>query len=139
MPGFVGTAFRAMRMRPQTVRFRPASTHRKCHMPFYMSQITLSPEGLKAMTANPQDRTGPLGKLFEAAGGRLHHYFFAFGESDAVIISEAPDNTAYASLMLAALGGGAVSSMKTTVLMTHEEGLDAFRPAGAAAYAPPSG
>lgn len=108
-------------------------------MPFYMSQITLSPEGLKAMTANPQDRRGPVGKLFEAAGGKLHHYFFAFGEADVVIIGEAPDNTACASLMLAAMGGGAISSSKTTVLMSHEEGLEAFRRAGQVAYTPPGG
>ena len=81
----------------------------------------------------------PIGKLFEAAGGRLHHYFFAFGECDAVIIGEAPDNTAYASLMLAALGGGAASTSRTTVLMTHEEGVEAFRRAGKVAYAPPGG
>ncbi len=56
-----------------------------------------------------------------------------------MIIGEAPDNTAYASLMLAALGGGAVSSMKTTVLMTHEEGIEAFRRAGQVAYTPPAG
>ena len=47
----------AMRTRPGVVRFRRASTRRRCQMPFYMTQITLSPEGLKAMTANPQDRT----------------------------------------------------------------------------------
>ena len=70
-----------------------------------------------------------------------NNVIFGEGNSHApvLIIGEAPDNTAYASLMLAALGGGAVSSMKTTVLMTHEEGVEAFRRAGQVAYAPPGG
>jgi len=106
-------------------------------MPFYMSQVKLSPEGVEAMTANPQGRVSPMGRAFEAIGGKLHHYFFAFGEYDIVLIGEAPDNTACASLILAVLGGGAVSDANTTVLMTHEEGLEALRRAGQVEYAAP--
>ncbi len=72
--------------------------------------------------------------LIEAAGGKMLHFFFAFGEYDVVIISEAPDNTAYSSVALAAAAGGGLSKLKTTVLMTGEEGLASLRGAGEVAY-----
>ena len=47
--------------------------------------------------------------MIEAAGGKLHVFYYSFGEYDAVLISEAPDNQTRASIMIAAAGGGAVS------------------------------
>ena len=106
-------------------------------MPFYMTQVSFTPEATKAMVANPPDRAATIGKMLEASGSRLLHYFFAFGEYDAVLISEGPDNTTVASVLMAAAAGGAIAKMKTTVLLTHDEGLEAFRRAGAVAYTPP--
>ena len=103
-------------------------------MPFYMTQASYTPEAWKAMVASPQDRAATMEKLIEAAGGKMQQFFFAFGEYDVVIISEAPDNTAYSSVALAAAAGGALSKLKTTVLMTTEEGLAALRGAGEVAY-----
>jgi len=108
-------------------------------MPFYMSQVTYTPGAMKAMVENPQDRVAVIRKMQEAAGCRLLHFFYAFGEYDVVAISEGPDNTAVASLLLALAAGGAVARMKTTVLMTPEEGQEAFRRAGGVLYAPPAG
>ena len=54
-------------------------------MPFYLTQAKPSQDAIQAMTARPQDRSGPVGKLLEAVGGKLHHYFFAFGEYDVVL------------------------------------------------------
>ena len=106
-------------------------------MPFYMTQASYTPEAWKAQAANPQDRAAVMGKMIEAAGGKMLHFFFAFGEYDGVIISEAPDNTAYSSVALAAAAGGGLSKLKTTVLMTTEEGLAALRRVGEVAYRPP--
>ena len=39
----------------------------------------------------------------------------------------------------ALIAGGAVAKIKTTVLMTPEEGLEAFRRAGEVVYSPPEG
>ena len=40
---------------------------------------------------------------------------------------EAPDNVSMASVALALSGGGAISSLETTVLLTVDETLDALR------------
>ena len=106
-------------------------------MPFYMTQASYTPEAWRAQVGSPQDRSVAMKTMIEAAGGKMLHFFYAFGEYDVVIISEAPDNTAYSSVALAAAAGGSVSKLKTTVLMTTEEGLAALQGAGEVAYRPP--
>ena len=77
--------------------------------------------------------------LLEAVGGRLHHYFFAFGEYDVVLLYEAPDNASAAAPLLAAVGVGTLVASKTTVLMSMEDAMTSMRKAGAASkqYQPP--
>jgi len=101
-------------------------------MPYYMTQAKYSKDAVQAMLANPQDRSGPIGKLLEAVGGKLHHIFFAFGEDDVVVLYEAPDNASAAGVILAVAGSGAISAGKTTVLMTMEEAVTAMKKGGAA-------
>jgi uncharacterized protein with GYD domain len=108
-------------------------------MPFYLTQAKLSKDAIQAMMAKPQDRTGPVGKLLETVGGKLHHYFFAFGEYDIVLLYEAPDNASAAAPLLTAVGAGTAAASKTTVLMSMDEAMTAMRKAGAASgqYQPP--
>ncbi len=49
-----------------------------------------------------------------------------FGKYDLVFIMEAPDNVTAASLSLAFCAGGAVKAIKTTPLMTIDEGIEAM-------------
>jgi uncharacterized protein with GYD domain len=109
-------------------------------MPFYMTQAKLSKDAIQAMIAKPQDRRGPIGKMLEAVGGKLHHYFFAFGDYDVVILYEAPDHASAAGPVLAAAAAGAVSASKTTVLMSMEQAMDAMKKGAAAGgvYQPPT-
>lgn len=109
-------------------------------MPFYMTQTKLSNDAIKALIAKPQDRRGPIAKMLEAVGGKLHHYFFALGDYDIVILYEAPDNVSAASAVLTAAGSGATSASKTTVLMSMEEAVASMTKAGTAgaAYRPPT-
>jgi len=71
----------------------------------------------------------------EAMGGKLEAYYFAFGESDVVVISDVPDNVTAAALAIG-IGSSGTVSLKTTVLLTPEEVDQAtkktisFRPAG---------
>jgi uncharacterized protein with GYD domain len=110
-------------------------------MPFYLTQAKLSQAALSALIANPHDRKAPVAKLLEAVGGKLHHYFFCFGEYDVAILLEAPDNQSAAAAILAVAGSGAVTDQKTTVLLTMEDGIAAMTKAGSAsrAYQPPTG
>ena len=106
-------------------------------MPYYMTQVSYNADAWRAQVQNPQNRSEQIGNLLEAAGARMLSFYYAFGEYDVVIISEAPDNTTVASVVIAAAAGGALSGIKTTPLMTSEEGMDAIKGAQTVAYAPP--
>ena len=56
----------------------------------------------------------------KSAGGKLEAFYFAFGESDAIVIVDAPDHATIASASLAINASGAVHT-KTVVLLTPEE------------------
>jgi uncharacterized protein with GYD domain len=58
--------------------------------------------------------------MVEALGGRLEAFYFAFGENDAHVILDLPDNLTAAAISLAVTSTGAVST-RTTVLLTPEE------------------
>ncbi len=99
-------------------------------MAFYLLQGRYSQEGIQALVANPQDRRAAVARLIEAVGGKLHAYFFAFGDYDAVFIIEAPDNVEVAAAVMTALAAGGVARVKTTPLLTWAEGLQAMQKAG---------
>jgi hypothetical protein len=50
---------------------------------------------------------------------------------------EAPDNVSMAAVAVAISGGGALSSMETTVLMSVDETLEALQKAGQIKYRSP--
>lgn len=106
-------------------------------MPHYLIQASYTPEALAAMVRDPQDRAAVIRPIIEGLEGKLHAFFFAFGESDVVLLVEAPDNVAVASLAIAVGAGGAVSSIKTTVLMTAADAKQAMQRAGTVRYIAP--
>ena len=63
--------------------------------------------------------------------------YYAFGEDDAVLIAELPDNVSAAAIALTVAGGGAAKAFKTTVLMSVEEVREAMRRASGTEYRPP--
>ncbi len=67
----------------------------------------------------------------------MHGFWYAFGDHDGYNLWEAPDNVSMAATALAISGGGALSSVQTTVLMTVEETLAALEKASSIAYRPP--
>ncbi len=106
-------------------------------MPYYMIQATYTSEAWAAMVANPQSPMERLKPLVEGLGGTIESIFYAFGEHDIVVIWQGPDNVSAAAGALATAAGGAVKSIKTTVLLTVEEGLEAMKKAAGAVYRPP--
>ena len=59
-------------------------------------------------------------KSFTGLGGRLEAFDFAFGDVDAYVIVDLPDNVTAAAMALA-VGQSALASTKTVVLLTMEE------------------
>jgi len=90
-----------------------------------------------AQIKDPQDRLEVVRPLFEAAGGSIESAFLAFGESDLVLIVEFPDNLTAASVSMILAAGGGVTNIRTTPLMTIEDGVEALKKAGSLSYTPP--
>ena len=107
-------------------------------MPHYLIQGTYSLQAWAKLTKNPEDRTAPVRKVIEGLGGKLIALFLAFGEYDVVALVEMPDNVSAAAFSIAGAAGGAIKNVKTTPLMTTEDGIAAMRKAAEAGYRPPS-
>jgi uncharacterized protein with GYD domain len=65
-------------------------------------------------------RRAAITETIESVGGKLETFYFAFGDVDAYIIIDLPNNISAAAIWLAANRSGAVAS-KTVVLLTPEE------------------
>ena len=107
-------------------------------MPVYLTRFSYTPETWARMIENPEDRRAAAQAYIESVGGKLHGFWYAFGEHDAINLWEAPDNVSMAAVALAITGGGALSSLETTVLLTVDETLEALRKAGQVSYRPPA-
>ena len=106
-------------------------------MPFYLTRFSYTPETWARLIANPEDRRSAAKQYIESVGGRLHGFWFAFGEHDAYNLWEAPDNVSMAATAIAISAGGALSSLHTTPLLTVEETLAALEKAKTIQYRRP--
>jgi uncharacterized protein with GYD domain len=90
-------------------------------MPKYLTVASYTPEGAKGLLKEGGTaRRAAVEKLMKSLGGRLEAFYFAFGESDAYIITEVPDNVTVAALSLSVSASGSIHT-KTIVLLTPEE------------------
>ena len=106
-------------------------------MPLYLSKFSYTPETWARLIGNPEDRRKAAQEYIESVGGKLHGFWYAFGEHDGYTLWEAPDNVSMAAVALAIAGGGALRSLETAVLLTVDETLEALRRAGPVQYRPP--
>lgn len=105
-------------------------------MPYFLHQVSYTPEALARLIANPQDRFEAVRAPIEKLGGKVQNSYFAFGQYDAVLITEMPDNISAAAIALAFAAGGTVSKCNTTTLLTAAEAQDAMRKAATCGYKP---
>jgi len=106
-------------------------------MPLYLTRFSYTPETWARLIGNPEDRRKAAQEYIESVGGKLHGFWYAFGERDGYSVWEAPDNVSMAAVALAITGGGALSSFETTVLLTVDETMDALRRAEQVRYRAP--
>jgi uncharacterized protein with GYD domain len=106
-------------------------------MPLYLTRFGYTPETWARLIGNPEDRRNAAQTYIESVGGKLHGFWYAFGEYDGYTLWEAPDNVSMAAVALAITGGGALSSLETTVLLTVDETMDALRKAQQVGYRAP--
>lgn len=106
-------------------------------MPKYLFEARYTAEGVKGLVRDGgTGRRAAIDKACVSAGGKLEAMYFAFGDVDAYVVADLPDNVSAAALALAVNQAGAATT-RTVVLMTAQE-VDA---AGkkSVAYSPPKG
>ena len=104
---------------------------------FYITRFSYTPETWARLMKNPEDRRLAARTYMESVGGKLHGFWYAFGEFEGYCLWEAPDNISMAAVGFAITGGGALSKLETTPLLTVEETLDALRLAQKVGYKVP--
>lgn len=86
-------------------------------MPAYVSLIRFTEQGVRNFKESPA-RLDAAKKAFQAAGGELKAFYLAFGEYDAIVISEAPNDETAAKL---ALSIGAQGNLRTSTTRVFTE------------------
>src|SRR2546425_8977430 len=94
-------------------------------MPFFLHQVSYTPEALARLIANPQDRFDAVRAPIDKLGGRVLNSYFAFGEYDAVLITEMPDNVSAPSIAFAFAAGASLRNSHTTMLVSNAQRLEA--------------
>ena len=110
-------------------------------MPYFMSQWSYVAAEVRALIDKPQNRADVVAKAIEAFGGKLHQFYFTFGEFDGVAISEFPDKGTALACFMTFAGEGGLKSFRTTALLTPEESNHSMEIARKvfSNYKPPSG
>jgi len=106
-------------------------------MPMYLTRFSYTPETWTRLAKHPEDRREAARSYIESVGGKLHGFWYAFGEYDGINLWEAPDNVSMAAVAMALSGGGALSKCETTALLTVEETLAALERAETVGYRAP--
>ena len=114
------------------------NTKENSKMAFYLTRFSYTPETWARLMKNPEDRREAARKYIESVGGKLHGFWYAFGEYDGYNIWEAPDNVSMAAVALAISGGGALSKCETIPLLTVEQTIEALHRAQKVGYRSPA-
>jgi uncharacterized protein with GYD domain len=90
-------------------------------MPKYLIEASYTNEGIKGVrSAGGSSRRDAVKAMVEGVGGSLESFHFGFGEHDAYVIAELPNNEAATAVALTVNASGG-ATVKTTVLLTPEE------------------
>ena len=87
----------------------------------YLIEANYVGEGMKGLLKEGgSSRRQAVDKLLASVGGKVESFYYAFGDTDAYVVLDVPDNITAAAVALTVAASGAVK-LKTTVLMTPEE------------------
>jgi uncharacterized protein with GYD domain len=90
-------------------------------MPRYLFEASYTLEGVRGVqSAGGTARRDAVAKAAESVGGKLESFDFAFGDRDAYVIAEAPDNESAAAIALTVNGSGG-ATVRTVVLLSPDE------------------
>jgi uncharacterized protein with GYD domain len=90
-------------------------------MPKYLVISSYTSEGIKGVIKNGGTaRSAAAQEAVKSLGGTMESFHFAFGEDDAFIILDMPDNIAAAAIAMAVSAAGLVAA-RVVVLLTPSE------------------
>ena len=99
-------------------------------MPHYLLQLSYTSEAWAGLVASPRNRIKDVEPVIKKAGMKLVYSALSFGKHDIVVIVDAPDNVSVAGLAMDFAAGGSIKDIKTTPLISWEDGVKAMRKAG---------
>lgn len=105
-------------------------------MAHYLVQVAYTADAWASLVKNPQNRIDVVSSAVEKLGGKLMHGWMCFGDFDTVVIMEMPDNVSAAAFAAAIASGGSCKAVKTTPLLSAEDGVAAAKKAGTSGYRP---
>ena len=90
-------------------------------MPKYLFEATYTPEGVRGLKeAGAASRAKAVNDMASGLGGSLESFWFAFGEVDAYVVVDLPDDEAAAAAAFTVGASGSIQ-VKTVKLLTVEE------------------
>ena len=103
----------------------------------FLFEASYTQDGVKGVqSAGGNSRRDAVAQVAESVGGKLESFFFAFGDRDAYVVCDLPDNESAAAVALTVNAAGG-ATVRTVVLLTPDE-VDAaakrsvdYRPPGA--------
>ena len=105
-------------------------------MPKYLLKVRYAGEGLAGvMKDGGSARRAAADDLAKSLGGSVESFHFAFGDDDAFVICDLPDNKAAAKIAMTVSSTGRVA-ISTVPLLTVDE-VDAIAAGDRLEYAPP--
>jgi uncharacterized protein with GYD domain len=105
-------------------------------MPKYLLKVRYTGDGIQGvMRDGGSARRAAAQDVAKAVGGAVESFHFAFGDEDAFVICDLPDNKAAATLAMTVSASGRVA-ISTVPLLTVDE-VDAIAAGSKPAYTPP--
>jgi uncharacterized protein with GYD domain len=96
-------------------------------VPKYLFQATYTREGVEGVRSKGgTDRRDAVEHAAASLGGRLESFNFAFGDHDAYVVLNLPDDEAAAAVAMT-VGAAGGATVRTTVLLTPEQVDEAAR------------
>jgi uncharacterized protein with GYD domain len=87
----------------------------------YLFEARYTAEGAKGVAREGgSGRRAAIAKMTEGLGGRVETFYFAFGDVDAYVVVDLPDNVTAAAAALAVSQSGA-ATVKTVALISPED------------------
>ena len=106
-------------------------------MPFYLMRFSYTPEAWARLIKKPEDRRDVARSVLATLGGKLHGFWYGFGEHDGFVLIEAPDSVSAAAFSVGIAAGGSLRSAETTALLTVEEAIAMLEKAQGLPYRAP--